>query len=151
KGEATKQAERELSQTLTMVKMHEIRAKQDGVIKIIYKQRGDAVKNQDPVLHIDHHDRLRIEGRVEMQYLAYLPPGKTVVIEPSQPRSPKTILSGHLQEVRGVAVSKDRKIVSAGDDRKVIVWDHVSGNGLAGLNHPAAVPAVAVSPTGYAG
>src|SRR5262249_19938693 len=61
KGEAIKQAERELSQTLTMVKMHEIRAKIDGVIKIVYKQQGDAVKNQDPVLHIDHHDRLRIE------------------------------------------------------------------------------------------
>src|SRR5262249_32071820 len=43
KGEAIKQAERELSQTLTMVKMHEIRAKRDGVIKIIYKQQGDAV------------------------------------------------------------------------------------------------------------
>jgi WD40 repeat protein len=149
KGEAIKQAERELSQTLTMVKMHEIRAKRDGVIKIIYKQMGDAVKNQDPVLHIDNHDRLRIEGRVEMQYLGYVPKGKTVVIEPSQPRSPKAILPGHLQAVRGVAVSKDRKIISAGDDGKVIVWDHVSGDAKAVLTHPAAVLGVACSPKAY--
>jgi WD40 repeat protein/biotin carboxyl carrier protein len=149
KGEAIKQAERELSQTLTTVRMHEIRAKIDGVVKILYKQQGDAVKNQDPVLHLDHHDRLRIEGRVEWQYLAYLPKDKTVVIEPSQPRSPRAVLSGHLQEVRGVAVSKDRKIISAGDDRKVIVWDHVSGDQKAVLPHPAAVLAVACSPKDY--
>jgi len=150
-GEAIKQADRELSQMLTQTKMHEIRAKitgGTGVVKVIYKQKGDAVKNQEPVLQLWHYDRLRIEGRVEMQHIGFLQKGKTVVIEPSQPRSPRAVLSGHLQEVRGVAVSKNRKIVSASDDRTVRVWDPVSGNAEARLFHPAAVLAVACSPKG---
>jgi hypothetical protein len=152
KKEAIKQADRELSQMLTQTKMHEIRAKitgGTGVVKIIYKQKGDAVKNQEPVLQLWHYDRLRIEGRVEMQHIAFLHPGKTVVIEPSQPRSPRAILSGHLQEVRGVTVSPKRQIVSASDDRTVRVWDPVTGETEARWVHPAAVLAVACSPIGF--
>jgi WD40 repeat protein len=152
KKEAIKQADRELSQVLTQTKMHEIRAKitgGTGVVKVIYKQKGDAVKNEEPVLQLWHYDRLRIEGRVEMQHIGLLPKGKTVVVEPSHPSSPRAILSGHLQEVRGVAVSKKRQIVSASEDRTVIVWDRSSGNAEAVLRHPAAVLAVTCSSEGY--
>jgi WD40 repeat protein len=67
KRAAVKQAERELSQAWTTLKMHEVRASIDGVIKAIYKQPGEAVKNLDPVLQIQNPGALRVEVQVEVQ------------------------------------------------------------------------------------
>src|SRR5207244_3133008 len=49
---------------------HEIRDKIPGtsIIKTIYKHRGEAVKEQDPIMQLFNIDRLRAEGLVEVQY-----------------------------------------------------------------------------------
>jgi WD40 repeat protein len=62
-----KVAQRELNGALTTVKMHEIRAAIDGVVKFVYKYDGDAVKNLEPVVQIQNPDLLRVEGLVEVQ------------------------------------------------------------------------------------
>jgi WD40 repeat protein len=137
-----KLADKEFSQALTTLRLHEIRSQTDGVIKTIYRSTGEAVKNQEPVMQILDHDRLRIEARVEMQYLPMLRNAGQVIIEPALPHSFRRVLNGHLGEIRGVAVSEDRKVVSASDDRTVRVWDRISGASKV-LQHPAAVLAVA--------
>jgi WD40 repeat protein len=60
-------AQRELSQALTTLKMHSIRASIDGVIKNVYKQSGESVKNLEPVVQIQNLKDLRVEAQVEVQ------------------------------------------------------------------------------------
>ncbi len=67
KRAAGRQAARELSAALTTLNMHMIRASIDGVIKAVYKRRGEATKNLDPVLQIQNPDRLSVESRVDVQ------------------------------------------------------------------------------------
>jgi WD40 repeat protein len=126
KGQAIKQAEAELNAALTVLKLHEIRAKRAGVVKAVNKQRGEAVKGfeqgGDQIVLINHIDRLRIEGLVDVQYIGRLKEGSQVVVEPSQPQSPLCVLTGHLQPIKSVAVSKNFRIVSASED-STHVWD----------------------------
>jgi WD40 repeat protein len=61
------QAQRELSASLTQLRQHMIRASINGVIKTVYKQPGEAVKNLDAVLQIHNPDLLRVEAQVEVQ------------------------------------------------------------------------------------
>jgi hypothetical protein len=67
KRAAGRQAARELSAALTTLNMHIIRASIDGVIKAVYKRRGEATKNLDPVLQIQNPDKLSVESRVDVQ------------------------------------------------------------------------------------
>ncbi len=52
KREAIKQARSELSQALTVLKMHEVRSPAGGVITRICKHRGEALKYLEPVVQI---------------------------------------------------------------------------------------------------
>src|SRR5262249_29179541 len=67
KRAAIKQAERELSQAWVTLTLHDVRASIEGVIKSIYKQNGEAVKNNDPVLQIQNPRALRVEVQVDVQ------------------------------------------------------------------------------------
>jgi WD40 repeat protein len=147
KGEAIKVSAAELKQTQTILGMHALRSKIPGTIKAIYKSKGDAVKNLDPVIQIYNPKKLRIEGLVEMQYVNMLYKGQEVTVEPTRFCRPKLLLRGHLQEITGVAVSKDsHAIVSASEDRTIRVWNPDTGEEQRRLYHPAAVKAVACTP-----
>ncbi|MBX7105733.1 MAG: HlyD family efflux transporter periplasmic adaptor subunit [Gemmataceae bacterium] len=107
---------------------HELRASISGIIKTIYVQPGEAVKELSPVMLIQNLDTLRIEGMVGVQYLPWLPSarGKTAIVEPAAQLSPQLELIGHMSNVTGVAVTKDRakpSIVSVSEDRTLRVWD----------------------------
>src|SRR5208337_3208365 len=52
KREAVALAERELSQSETLLRMHQVRAATPGVIKTIYRNPGEAVKMYEPVLQV---------------------------------------------------------------------------------------------------
>jgi WD40 repeat protein len=119
---------RELNKALTNLKLHEIRARIPGVVKAIYKNtRGEAVKGlekgADVVLAIQNPARLRVDGKVDVEYAGKLEPGKEVVVEPIQRESYEQAFRGHRQDITGVAVSKDLLIVSASGDERVYVWD----------------------------
>jgi WD40 repeat protein len=149
KGEAIKVSAAELKQAQTILGMHALRSKIPGTIKVIYKNKGDAVKNLDPVMQLYNPKKLRIEGLVEMQYVTMLRKGQEVVVEPTRFCRPKALLRGHLQEITSVAVSKDSKtIVSGSEDRTLRVWDYATGVEQRRLHHPTAVKAVACTPAG---
>jgi WD40 repeat protein len=145
KTQAISVATAELKQAETTLDMHMLRSRIPGVIKNVYKNKGDAVKNLDPVLQVFNPKKLRIEGLVEMQYVGLLAENMEVVVEPSRFMRHEKLVRGHLHEITAVAVSKKNEIVSASEDHNVIVWDR-AGNQKMKLEHPTSVRAVACSP-----
>jgi WD40 repeat protein len=155
KEKATDSARAEYEAAKTVVDMHEVRSSIPGVVKTIHKKGGEAVKNLEPILLINYPDRLRAEGLVDSQYLPLLRQGMKAILEPSQPEGPSRSLAGHLQDVTGVAVSKDPAhplIVSSSEDGTVRVWDRQTGQERRILWHPenTRVLAVACTPPGAA-
>ena len=118
-------AERERSQAETVLSMHQIRSSIPGIVKAIYKKRGESVKNLEPVFQIVDLSHLRAEGMIEVEYLPRLRKGMTVAVEPTVPEAPLQTLLGHLQEVTGGGRQRGQEpwIVSAGEDGTVRVWE----------------------------
>jgi WD40 repeat protein len=126
-------AQRELSDAMTEMKQHEIRASIDGTIKVIYKNtQGDAVKPLEAIMQIQNTDRLRVEGLLDVQEAWKLQDGMAVSVEASRPEAPRLIISGHLASVTCVAVSKGKRpvIVSGSDDETLRGWDSFTGEKL---------------------
>jgi WD40 repeat protein len=146
KKSAVIKTQQELIQSNTILTKHEIHAAISGAIKIIYKNRGDAVKPYESVLQIQSHDRLRVEGNVDVQDTYRIKEKVTeVVIEPSQPIQQRLVLEGHFDEVTSVAVSRgsDPIILSASADRTLRGWSASTGRPLWSIPHRTAVLAVA--------
>ncbi len=125
---------------MTQLNHHEIRSKIPGDIKAILKQKGEAVRNMEPVMYIQNPNLVRIEALADMQHKNFLYKGRKVDVEPYQPKSPIQVLTGHFQEVNGVAVSndpKDPQIVSVGEDGTLRIWDRGSSRDLWILSHPS--------------
>jgi WD40 repeat protein len=149
RADAVKLARAELVKANTLVKLLEIRCSVSGVLKDIYKNNGDAVYRLDAVCQVQNTASLSVEGWVDVQNLPLLRKGLEAVVEPVQPVRPVRVLRGHLQEVTGVAVSRGPKpwIVSGSEDHTVRVWDAETGMRRRTLRLPAAVRAVACSPS----
>ncbi len=147
KTEAIKVAAREMRQTETVLDQHLVRSKITGEVKSILRQRGEAVRNLDPVLVVEDHAVLRLQARVDLQFRRHLLPGAIVNVEPSQTVAPESILEGHMGEITGVAVSKTLDVVSSSEDRTARVWtrDPQSHDWQERLyfKHPATVRGVA--------
>ncbi len=130
KRSAVIKAQQELIQAQTIVAKHEIHATISGIIKVIYKNRGDAVKTLEPVMQIQSRDPLRVDGLIDVQYASSIKPQETVVVvEPTQRIQPKLVLEGHLGEVTCVAVGRGAEpvIVSGSEDQSLRGWDAVTG------------------------
>jgi WD40 repeat protein len=149
KREAVKLAELERNQAKTVLDQHEIRTAIPGIIKAIHKKRGEAVRGMEPVFQIYDLSRLRAEGLVDLEFRSRLRKGMVAVVEPTRPEGPEQTLVGHLEEVTGVAVSKDAKlIVSASEDGSARIWDRATRSEVRGLAHPGRVRAVACTTRG---
>ncbi|HEY7424267.1 MAG TPA: HlyD family efflux transporter periplasmic adaptor subunit [Gemmataceae bacterium] len=149
KGATVTESQRALNAALTDLRMHEIRAAIDGVVKEIYKNQGDAVKPYEPVLQIQNPSRLRVQSLLDIQQSQKLAKGMRVYIEASRPEHPLRIISGHFSAVNCVAVSKGKQpiIVSGSDDETLGGWDATSGDKLWRLQDlNSAVRAVACTP-----
>lgn len=124
------EAQRTLNAAVTDLKMHEVRAAIDGVIKAIYKNhQGDAIKPYESILRVENPARLRVEARLELQEALKLKQGMTAIVEASRPEAPRLELKGHILPVNCVAVSKGKQpvIVSGSDDETLRGWDPVTG------------------------
>jgi WD40 repeat protein len=148
-------AEIDAEQAEIIYREHEIHNKIPGlsILKTIYKHRGEAVKEQDPIMQLYNLDRLRAEGLIEVQYFERLREGMKVSLEPMEEEAPLRVLNEHRGEVTSVAVSGDEKnplIVSGSKDGTVRVWSRTQSHSLRILYHPAPVLSVACSPRGCA-
>lgn len=151
KEKAITSAKSELNQAATVLQMHYCKSKIAGVVKTIYKNRGDSVKNLEPVLMVHNHDRLRIEAVADVQYQPSLSKGTKVVVEPTRPEKYDQVISGHTGEVNCLAITNDPKkpmVVSGSEDATVLVSDPVTGREERVLRNPAAVRGVACTPPG---
>lgn len=150
-------AREEMNQARTVLELHEIRSAFRGMIKAIYKNTGEAVRELDPVVQLHNLERLRIEGLVDAQYASRIKKGMKAVVEAPRRASPRVTLKGHLQEVTCVAVTNDPKnplIVSGSEDGTLRVWDRFANPPqVRSYLHPRGVAfrSVACSPVGAKG
>lgn len=72
------------------------------------------------------------------------------IFESSDPARPVKTLRGHVKDVHAVALTPDgTRIVSAGDDKHIIVWDVATGSEVRRWRaHDGPIPALAVNPDG---
>jgi WD40 repeat protein len=146
---AVVKTQQELIQAQTILTKYEIHATISGTIKVIYKNRGDAVKGDraaDPILQLQSRERLRVEGLMDVQESDRVKPKVTeALIEPTQPIHPKLQIEGHLGECTCVAVSRDpgRVILSGGEDRNLYAWNASTGQMLWAMKHNNAVRSLA--------
>jgi len=130
-------AKKKLGRALTSLNQHEIRARISGVVKVIYKNKGEAVKGvekgADTVMVLQNSSLLKIDGKVDIQYARSLRAGMEVVVEPVHRESHELAFRGHLEPITGVAVSKNGLIVSASGENQVFVWDRARVNQAKGL------------------
>ncbi|MBI1918513.1 MAG: HlyD family efflux transporter periplasmic adaptor subunit [Planctomycetes bacterium] len=122
-------AREELQQALTLLSLHEIRAKISGEVKEINKYLGEAVREQDQVLLIQNPYYLRVEGFVEVQQAKKLAKGMSIVVEPIHPEGPGKVFRSHRDTINAVAVSRGAEpvIVSASDDATIRIWSVKKG------------------------
>ena len=66
--------------TAAELKTYSIISDFDGVVTRIYKKKGEAVRQGDPVAEIVNIDRVRIEGRVRLAVLPYAKQGAKVLV-----------------------------------------------------------------------
>ena len=157
KSEAVKQAQIEETLSQTIYKQHEIRNKNSGVrsiIQKIYRQRGEAVKELEPVMQLLSMDPLGADARVDGEYSRRLFNGMLVTVEPSIVDSPPKVYRGHKLAVNCLAVTKDAAnplIVSGGEDRTVLVWQRFIQSPIREFRHHEPVKALVCSPRGAAG
>src|SRR5262249_43275412 len=123
-------AQYEKQQADIELRLHEIRPVmpyENSSIKTILRQRGAAVKPGDPVIVVQNLARLQAEALIEEQYYSHLKRLErkalakkkqiTATIEPTILEKPFE-MPGHDKDVNSVAVSRDLKIVSGGEDKK---------------------------------
>ena len=133
KANETKIARTELLKARTELSLLEVRTAIDGTVRTINKFPGESLRPGETLLDIQNLDKLRVEGFVEVQQASELQNGDTVQIEPTRPVSPALVLSGHLLEVTGVAVSPfpgssaqglaKSLVVSCSEDKTVRLWE----------------------------
>ncbi len=155
KLENWKQSLEELNMSQIIYKQHEIRNKNYGrfsIIQRIWRQRGEAVKDGDPVMTLLCLDPLGAEGQLDGEYSGRIRDGMLVSVEPSIVDSPPKTYRGHVAAVNCLAVTKDPVnplIVSGSEDGSVLVWERFKERPIREFKHKHdAVKAMVVSPPG---
>src|SRR5262249_51379748 len=62
-----------------------VRAEFNGVVTRVFKKKGEAVRQGDPIVELINPDRVRIEGRIGLAHLRYATQGGSVRVRLSVP------------------------------------------------------------------
>jgi WD40 repeat protein len=142
----------ELDKVRAHLDIHQIRSVLTGEVVKVFKRKGEAVKQGEPLFRIAVYQRLRAEGLCKADLAKKLTVGMRALVEPSIRGEPNASLTGHTAPVRGLAITPDgRLLASAGEDREVLLWRWPEAQLHQHLSHPAEVYAVAFAagPTGH--
>lgn len=155
KEQAVKSAKVELEQAQLYLTQHEVRNQlgvKHAIIKEIFRERGESVKPQDKIMELQSLDRFMAEGHLDVNHYQRVKVGMAVTIEPTQEESPLRVLKAHRAEITSIAFTKDDdpRIVSASEDRTVLVWDRKQFGPVHFFAHEEPVRSVACSPRGAA-
>jgi len=149
KMEAINLAVKESEASDTNYYFHEIRNKIPGesIIKFIYKNQGEGVKNLEPIMQLYNISKLRAQGSVESQYFGQLKKGQRVIIEPSQDVGVQPLVKAHQGEITAVAVCGDnQRFVTGSEDKTACVWRCGEKIPIQRLKHGSPVRSVACAP-----
>jgi WD40 repeat protein len=141
----------ELDNALNLLAFHELRFRlpvKSGYNKMIYHLRGEAVKENEPVLHIYSTDRLMAEAFIEAQHAHRLSQTMIATLEPAQDEAPARMFEGHRGNaaITGVAFAAlDSKlyVVSTGEDGFLKLWHKDYKGAIASMNHREPIRAMA--------
>lgn len=64
---------------------YSVLAEFDGVVTRVYRKKGEAVRQGDPIVEVVNTDRVRIEGRIDLADLKYAKQGAKVTVRLSVP------------------------------------------------------------------
>jgi len=150
KKEAIKEAEDVRRNKEIDFRRHEIRDRipvQRCQIQRIYRFLNEAVNEKDPVLELWNIERLLAEALVPVKSLQGLSVSR-ITVEPVEEMEPVRTLHGHIAAINAVAVAGDEKnplILSASEDKKVLVWKPKIKGPIGVLDHLFPVRAVAAT------
>jgi len=114
-------AQLEAGEAEARLKMYRLEAPFDGVVTQIYKRKGEAVRQGDPILELVNTDRVRVEGRVEIKDVWKMRPGMTVHV---RLEIPDVDLPEEQQTFEGRVVFVDVTVQPV--TREVRVWAEVA-------------------------
>ena len=103
-----------------------IKSPVNGRITRMLKSPGEYAQAGEAIMEIQSIDRVRVEGKLDVQYASRLRPGMPVYVEPTVPLGPAPYANWHRQAVTSVAVTAHPgrpMIVSGGMDATALVWD----------------------------
>jgi WD40 repeat protein/biotin carboxyl carrier protein len=120
------QSNADLAEAQVVLARHKIKSRVNGLIRSIDRRPGQVVKAGEKLMEIESTDRVRIEGRLDVQYRDAVRRGDTVFVEPAVPSAAVAQHKNHRQPVTGVAVTAHPDgplVVSTGADGAALVWD----------------------------
>ncbi|MGL6094511.1 MAG: HlyD family efflux transporter periplasmic adaptor subunit, partial [Fimbriiglobus sp.] len=138
----------ELLSAQTQLTRYWCRCPVNGRVMKLLKSPGEFAKAGDAILEIQSTDRVRVEGKLPIEYSTSIKPGTPAVIEPTVPLGPLPYANWHRQEVNSVAVTTHPGrplIVSGGSDATALVWDVTGSKHSYRLPHPSGVAVRAVA------
>ncbi len=102
-------------------KTYQVDAPFNGVVTNVMKQKGEAVRQGDPILEVVDTERVRVEGNVEFKDVFAIKPGARVVVQLS---IPKFDLDVEKQTFEGRITFVDVTAIS----EKVRIWAEVKNH-----------------------
>jgi WD40 repeat protein/biotin carboxyl carrier protein len=136
-------AAKELERARRQLEMHELRSGIDGEVVRIARNKGEAVKQTEPLFRVVDSRRLRVEGFCKVAQADLIRVGMRALVSPERSQGQLSELRGHTAAVTALAVSADGQwVASASEDRTVMLWAWPAGTRRAVLPHPAEVHAL---------
>jgi len=144
-------AEGELLTANAQLRRHFVKSPMNGRIVKLLKSPGDFAKTGEVIMEMQATDRVRVEGKLDIQYTGQVRRGMRAMVEPARPVGPHPLANYHRQEVTSVAVTGHKPkpmVVSGGLDGNALVWDLFDTKISHRLPHPTGVGVRSVACTG---
>lgn len=144
-------AEGEFRSADTQIRRYFVSSPFNGRVVRVLKSPGEYVRSGDVIFELQSTDRVKVEGKLDVAYASLVKRGMRVVVEPTRPIAPNSLVNHHRQEVTSVAVTGHPGrplVVSGGLDAAALVWDVTGTKASHRLPHPAGTGVRSVAATG---